>query len=252
MNKEIFRIPMPDEQTIQIQTQLIVAAASKQKVSFISYLKSMYQQIGIKHLFSDRSELIFAWITAIILSGLFLVKPEPSQANVNELYGFIFLISPVLFLTLSIYTYSNKIISGTFELEMTCKYNVYQIIAFRMLIFSVIAIMFNTMTLVFMSMFYEDVHFARAFMISSTGLFAFSILILFALMKRRSTVAAAATIIGWTLGNLLLIYMDNPIYRDVLVNMPLFVYALVFIGTLYGYLKSLNRFIHFQYAEGDY
>lgn len=252
MNKEKFHIPIPDEHTIQTQIQQIVDAALKRKVSLLSYLNLMYQQIGIKHLFSDRSEYVFALITTVTFLGIFLFRPEPAQAQVYDLYGFIFLISPVLFIVLSIYTYSNKIMSGTFEVEMTCKYNVFQIIAFRMLVFSVLAILFNSLTIFFMSLIYEEVEFIRAFMISNTGLFTFSILFLFAMMKKRSSVVASTTIIGWTLGNLLLIYMNNQLYRDVLVNMPLFIYALVLTGTCYLYLKFLNHLIHFQHTEGAY
>lgn len=252
MIKEKFHIPMPDEQTIQIQIHQIVDAALKPRISFPSYLKLMYQQIGIKHLFSDRSEYVYALITVVTFLSIFFFKPEMAHTMVDYLYGFLFMVSPVLYIILSIYTFTNKMMNSTFEVEMTCKYNVYQIIAFRMLVYSVIAILFNTINIFLMSLIYEDVQFVRAFMISNTGLFIFSVLFLFAMMKRRSTAVAAITIIGWTLGNLLLIYMGDPLYRNVLTNMPLFIYALVLVVTLYMYLKSLHRLIHHQQVGGAF
>src|SRR5699024_12450730 len=102
-------------------------------------------------------------------------------------------------------------------LEMTCKYNVYQVIAFRMLVFSIISIVFNTFTIAWMSLIYADMQFIRALMISITALFIFSVLFLYVLMKKRSTVIVIMTICGWTLGNLFLRAADRNLYGDILL-----------------------------------
>ena len=78
MNKEKFHIPMPDERTIQIKSIKLSLAGVKQKESFPSYLKSMVQQVGFKHLFSDRLELVYITFTALIafIMIFFLAEPE--------------------------------------------------------------------------------------------------------------------------------------------------------------------------------
>lgn len=243
---------MPDELTIQNQINKIVATVVKPRESFLTYLKSMYQQIGIKYLFSDRSELVFILFIAINLLSILLIRSESAFGQVDNLYAFIFLISPVLFIALSVYTYSNKIINATYDVEMTCKYNVYQIIAFRMLAFSVLATLVNSLTIFFIVMAYDDVQFFRAFMISITGLFIFSIIFLYTLMKKRSTVAVAVTIIGWTVGNLLLKFTDNKLYNDILVNLPLFVFVIILIGSISFYIHLLKRLIQFKHTEGAF
>lgn len=243
---------MPDERTIQNQIQAIVAAGVKPKESFFTYLKSMYQQVGIKHLFSDRSELMFILFTTFTVLSIFFVSPEPERIQVDNMYSFIFLISPVLFITLSIYTYLNKVMNATLDVEMTCKYNVYQVIAFRMLAFSVIATLVNSLTIFFIVMAYDDVQFFRAIMISITGLFIFSIVFLYTLMKRRSTVIAAITIVGWIVGNLLIKLLDNKLYNDILVNLPLFIYVIILIGSITFYIHLLKRLIHFKHTEGAF
>ncbi|ERI07433.1 hypothetical protein [Aneurinibacillus aneurinilyticus] len=252
MDKEKFHIPMPDERTIQNQINQIVAAGVKRNKSFPAYLKSMYHQVGIRHLFSDRSEFVFILFIAINLLSIFLVRSETVLRQVDNLYAFIFLISPVLFIALSVYTYSNKIMNTTYEVEMTCKYNVYQIIAFRMLLFSIISILVNSMTILFIVMSYNDAHFFRAFMISITGLFIFSIVFLYTLMKKHSTVIAAMTIIGWVLGNLLLKFLDNKFYSDILINLPLFVYGIVLIGSISFYIHLLKRLVYFKQTKGAF
>lgn len=252
MNKEKFYIPMPDEHTIQTQINQIVAAGVKQKESFPSYLKSMVQQVGLKHLFSDRMNLAYITVTALVVFITMVILVEPERLQAKDLYASIFLLSPLLFLTFSIYTYVNKVSNDTFEVEMSCKYNVYQIIAFRMLAFSVVSILVNAMMIACAVLIFEDIHFVRAFMISVTALFTFSILFLYGMMKRRTTVAAAMLIVSWIVGNLLVQFLNSNMYNNILVTMPLFVYGIILTGSLYVYLKYLNKLIHFKQTEGAF
>lgn len=209
----------------------------------------MYQQVGIKHLFSDRSELTFILITAITLLILFFIRPDPATAQMEDLYAFIFLISPVLFIVLSIYTYTNKITNATYEVEMVCKYNVFQIIAFRMLVFSVITILVNSLTIFFIVRVYDYIQFFRAFMISTSGLFIFSVVFLYILMRRRTKVVATVMIFAWLIGNLLLRFMNNKLYSDILVNLPLFIYGIIIIISIFIYINFLKRLIHYKQTE---
>jgi hypothetical protein len=252
MNKEKFHIPMPDERTIQMQIAQIVASGVKQRESFPSYLKSMVQQVGVKHLFSDRLELVYITFTALAVFISMFILAEPERLRVQDLYGFIFLLSPILFLSFSVYTYVNKVRNDTFEIEMSCKYNVYQIIAFRMLAFSAVSIAVNTITIALLVFLYEDIQFIRAFMISITALFTFSISFLYGMMKRRSTVSAATILVGWIVGNVLFRFSNYTMYTNILVTLPLFVYCLVLLGSIYFYLKYLNRLIHFKQTEGAF
>ncbi|MEK5038510.1 hypothetical protein [Sporosarcina sp. FSL K6-3457] len=252
MIKEKLHIPMPDERTIQLEIDQIVAEGVQQQQSFPSYLKSMVQQVGFKHLFADRLELVYITCTALIACMMIFFQVGPERLDVHELYGFIFLLSPILFVSFSAYTYVSKVRNATFEIEMSCKYNVYQVIAFRMLVFSAISIVVNTIVIVLLVFLYEDIQFLRAFMISLTALFTFSILFLYGMMKRRSTVAVASILTGWIVGNLLLRFSNYSLYTQMLVALPLFIYGLVLGGTFYIYLKYLGKLIHFKQTEGAF
>lgn len=89
-------------------------------------------------------------------------------------------------------------------------------------------------------------------MISITALFTFSILFLYSMMKRHSTVAAASILGGWIVGNLLLRFSNYTVYTHMLVTLPLFVYAIVLMGSFYIYLKYLGKLIHFKQTEGAF
>lgn len=249
MSKEKFYIPFPDEDIIHNQIDKIVASSVKHKESFLSYLKSMYHQIGIRHLFLDRSELTFTLIIAIILFVFYILRPDPVSAKTEDIYAFIFLFSPVLFIALSVFTYSNKITNGTYEVEMVCKYHVFQIIAFRMLMFSVITILVNAMTIFFIVMTYEYIQFFRAFMISNAGLFLFSIIFLYVLMLRRSAVIAILTICCWLIGNVLLWVLNNKLYSYLLMNIPLYIYGIIIFASIFVYMKFIKKLIYYRQSE---
>ncbi|AXI00941.1 hypothetical protein DV702_15220 [Sporosarcina sp. PTS2304] len=252
MTKEKFHIPMPDERTIQQQVSQIVAVGTGHQPSFYLYMKTMVQQVGLQHLLSGHSILALISMMAIGVVGPFVIGAESTVTNVDDLYAQLFLLSPLLFIAFSIYTYAIKISNVTYEVEMSCKYNVYQMIAFRMLIFSVVAILVNTASISLIIIVYENIHFMRAFMISTTGLFVFSIFFLYTMMKRRSLFSVAATVIVWITVNLVLKYADDSFYSEVLVGMPLFVYALVLMVSFYYYIRALKRLICIKQMEGAY
>lgn len=252
MSKEKFHVPFPDEEIIQQQIQKIVKEGVKPKESFFTFIKSMHKQIGLRHLFSNRAGFVFTLFTVIILLSFYLFSANIAINEVEALYAFIFLFSPIVFLVFSLYTYMTKVMNTTFEVEMTCKYNVFQIIAFRMLTFSVLSIFINTTTISVLAMFYEQVDFFRAFMISTTGLFLFSILFLYAFMRRHSFFTMISTVIVWFIGNLMLHVTNNELYKEVLVQLPLFIYGFVFVCTAFLYVRFLNRLVYYKHKEGAY
>ncbi|CAH0118662.1 hypothetical protein PAE9249_01154 [Paenibacillus sp. CECT 9249] len=250
MDKEKFRVPMPDERTIQAEIQNIVSAAATRqaKESFLEYLQALYRHIGIRHIFSDRSELAFILMIAFTLLGFAHFGPKPDRAH--DVYSFLFVISPILFLACSIFTYFNKMMHRTYEVEMACKFNVYQATAFRMLAFSVVSVLVNTIGILFIVNGYPEIHFLRAFMISITALFVFSILFLYVMIRRCSVPALLATVAAWIAGNVILRFAGNMLYFDILLGLPLIVYAIVLAISLYCYLRYINKLIRLNHAKG--
>lgn len=248
MKKDKLHIPMPDDKTIDRQISQIVSRGLVKRESFSSYLQSMVQQVGWRHLFSDRLELSFIGMIAIGLYSLFLITPI--HGDVQSLYAYIFLLSPILFLAFSIYTYMNKTQNATYDVEMACKYNVYQVVAFRMLAFSISTMVLNTVAIAFIAMKYEEIQFGRAFMISGTSLFLFSIILSIALMNRRTKGIVIVTITVWLLGNNILRAVNNEFYNGMLLHMPVFIYAIALLGCLIMYMNYLKKLIIFKQTEG--
>lgn len=252
MNKKKFYIEMPEDKKIQSEINQILQRGMKPKESFLAFLKTIYHQVGFKHLFADRLELLFILFTCSALFVLLFSSNGLSLINEQEIYSLIFLVSPTLFIVFALYTYSTKILNHTYDVEMACKFNVYHIIAFRMLTFSVVSILINVMTILMISVKFEDIGFLRAMMISTTALFLFSVFFLYAMMKRQTMKAVLTIIVIWTLINLILRVANNELYTDMLVNVPLFIHAIVLISSVGCYFIYLKKLIHFKHEEGAY
>lgn len=248
MRKEKLQIPSLDEHLVQMEIDKIVAAGITPKVTFLTYLKSMIQQVGMRHIFSDRLELGF--LITVVAALLAMLIISPFQGQIQDIYSYIFLLSPILFMVLSVSTYLRKTQNNTYEVEMACKYNVYQIIACRMLLFSLLSVVLNTIAIAAVAMQFEGIHFFRAFILSLTSLFVFSTLLLFALMRRRTSVIVVMTVIGWTFGNLLLQTVNVQVYNDFLLKLPTVVNAIVLLGMVFIYIRCVKKLIQFKQMEG--
>ncbi|MCJ8008729.1 hypothetical protein ACFFF5_08945 [Lederbergia wuyishanensis] len=251
MNKEKFHIPLPDDQIIQKEIKTIVRAGVKRKESFPSFLLNLYKEIGFRYLFTNPRDGVLITLSVLaVLVFLFLTITEPSNVNETDVYAFVFLISPLLFMALSLYDLFHKKHSATFELEMVTKYNLYQVAAFRMFNFSVISIIVNTVSIVSLVSMFDTLQFFRAFMISTTALFLFSIIFLIVFMKRGSGLTALQVGAGWIGLNIVLSLLNNKAYIHFLMTIPIFIYGIVLVGSTILYLLYLSKLVQTKPAEG--
>jgi hypothetical protein len=253
MEKERLYIYMPDDAEIQQQINLIVENGLKKEESFFEYLKNMYNQVGTKYLFHDASEILF--VISLFLTLLILAIIDKSFWNneffkTKELYAFIMAISPILYLTVSSISFISSKGSGTYQIEMTCKYNLYQIQTFRMLIFSILTILVNVVFIGVVVSLYEKIDFFRAFMISTSSLFIFSIILLYTIMNLHSKIIKHLVIIGWLALNIALWILNLRFYTKLLIDIPIPLYAIVVAVCMYVYVKKLKELTRFRKVEG--
>lgn len=250
MDKEKMQIPMPDDLTIEREIQQIITHGVQKKPSFLSFMKTMVQQVGIQNIFSSATIIHLCIMIAATLSVVIVIQTDQMIVDADDIYAYIFFVSPILFIVFSLYMYFTKIKSATYEVEMACKYNVYQMIGFKMFVFSVLTILMNTGMIIVLVMLYENIEFMRAFLISTTGLFIFSLLFLYVLTKRRSAIATGLFMSSWFIGNLFVRAMNEAFYDALLMSMPLVVYFIVLMGCFAIYLYNLKQFIGIKQIEG--
>lgn len=107
------------------ELESIINCGIKSKSSFLSYLYNSYKYLGIKNIFHDIKELIFV-VLMVILFYFFSMCISINE-NIDSLYKLTFTISPIFYLVTTIFSYLNSKQNGVFQLEMTCKYNLYQL-----------------------------------------------------------------------------------------------------------------------------
>ncbi|WP_034602240.1 hypothetical protein [Clostridiisalibacter paucivorans] len=245
------KVDMPNEKEIKVEIDNIIAQGIGERESFHSYLKNMYRQIGIRYLFRDGLEIIF---TILLVSSILLLTIKDSNIyymeNMKDIYVYLFIISPILYLSMSILNFINTKQNKTYEIEMTCKYNIYQISAFRMLVFSMICIVFNFSSIYIVSYFYEDINYLKAFIISIAGLFLFSTIFLFTLIRIKNRFIKYFTVLGWIVFNLVLYIFKVDFYIQLLNSISTYTWFVVAIGSILAYIKNLRTLIIFRNKEG--
>lgn len=242
------KIDMPSEEEIRAQIDNIVAQGLERRESFYYYLKNMYRQIGIRYLFRDGLEIVF--IILLTSSILISVLTNSYMEEIEDLYAYLFTISPILYLGMSIFSFINAKQNKTYEVEMACKYNIYQLSAFRMLVFSVVCILFNSLFVYIMAYFYEDINYLKAFIISIASLFLFSTVFLFAITRIKNIYTKYFTVFGWIGLNIGLYLFKAGLYIRFLNRISIFTWCIVASVSIVAYMKNLKRLIVFRNIEG--
>ncbi|MGL5694421.1 MAG: hypothetical protein ACRCXA_10100 [Peptostreptococcaceae bacterium] len=233
-----FNIEMPDDLDIKNQINIILDNGLPSKQSFYMYIKDMYKTIGLKNLFHDLSELIFIGVLVVsILAFSTYMIFRNEFVSTERIYSFIFMISPLFYLATNLFSYMNMKDNNTYEMEMICKFNLYQVASLRMLVFSVISIVLNTIVVVAL---YERINVFRGMMISFTSIFLFSVLLLYLILKTRSYIAKGLVIVGWIMCNGTLMRWSEVRYFKFLESLPVFVYFVVTTVSVIIYIRNIQ------------
>lgn len=233
-------IPYPTDEEIEIQVAFIVKQGLPAKQSLIHLLLDIKRQIGWKYVLLSYGEALFSGFVSLIFFGyIWLITDETTTAS-SVFNGLFFMLSPLVFLCLTAYSYYQKRSNNTFELEMTMKYTVFQLLVCRMLFFSGIAILINMSFILILSLKVE-IDIFRLLLLSLTGLFLFSAGLLLSLYNGQVFKRSMVFIVAWVLGNTLLLNIVGQPYARVLDSLPIAVYSILLIGVLALYLYSIKR-----------
>lgn len=233
----------PDDERIEQEIRSIVAKGIMKPESFMKLLFKMYRQIGIRFIMKDYKEI---FISMLLMATIMFVTTGHGQEIMHEdksYYGIIMVISPLLYGILSLLPFINSKLNGTSEVEMTCKYNLYQIAAFRMLVFSVLCFFINTVWVLTLALKLSTIHFVQAFLISTTSLMLFSLLFLYVLAVLKTLVGKALVMIGWIGIQVCLLLVDSAVYYQLLVSIPWYLYSAIIVLSAYFYVKKIKEYM---------
>ena len=244
--KEI-NIDIPEINFEQIDS--IVNKGIKPKISFIRYLRNCFKELGFRNIFHDKTELAIIFLIGIVMILFFMTNLD--DPSIQALYEFTFIMSPIMYLTAVLFSFYNSKEKGAFDIEMTCKYNLYQLSAIRMFIFSLAGILINTLSIIIIWFIGRQIDVIRMIVISITGLFLFSIIFLYSLLKLKFTISKYFVISAWIVINLLLSNSNNVVYQEFLIKAPLFIHLIISSICIVLYIKNLNKLINYRRKKGE-
>lgn len=244
------RVVFPDDERMELEVTAIVAKGMMKPETFMNLLMTMYKQIGIRFMMKDYKEIM---ISVLLMATFMFVITGYGKETMNadeSLYGVIMVVSPLLYGILSLLPFINSKVNGTSEIEMTSKYNLYQIAAFRMLVFSVLCFFINTVWIAALAMKLSTVHFVQAFLISTTSLLLFSLLFLYVLAVIKTVKIKALVMIGWIGMQVFLLMVDSAVYHQLLVSIPWYLYGAIIILSAYFYVKKIKEYMLLNKRSG--
>ncbi|MEH6944377.1 hypothetical protein [Bacillus sp. JJ722] len=245
MDEKKWAIPIPSDKEIDKQITLIIKQGLPKKQNFYQSLIEMWHHLGWRYIGLNRYEIVFCVLLMMVVFGYVLYVKEDFAST---FYGLLFMISPILFLGLSAFTFYERCSNNTFELEMTMKYTVFQLMTFRMLFFSCLTIVVN-MSLILLLSLSVEIDVIRAILLSLTGLFLFSAGLLFVLHS-GSFLKRGIVFVGlWIVVNVLLIMNVESHYINVLERLPIIVYAIIVMCCLSLYVHSLKYMFYRRQEE---
>ncbi|WP_027409750.1 hypothetical protein [Anoxybacteroides tepidamans] len=249
MNKERFQLDFPSDEEIAKHVHFIVQKGMPDKEPFFRKVYTLYRQLGFYTLLPNYTELFFLVIlgTALLLAMGLHAREHIEAENI---YTFIFVASPLLYLLVCSVSFYRMWDNRTYELEMTCKYDIFQLSSLRMLIFSVFCFAVNTLMIAATVMAYNYISFIKAFLISATGLFLFAVLALFILLGRRLRIVRLLLLTGWVLLNSSAFIWSKHFYLFILNQISISIYLVVVITLIFVYIQQLKNMMQVRTTEG--
>ena len=241
MRNKDFEIDYPDITEINTSINHILDNSFPSKRKFLNFLIEMHQQLGWRYIFRDYLELGLITIVFLLATSLYMVWVIQGYAftTPSSLYGSLFIGSPLLFMSVSIFSLLDK--KETFEIEMACKYNVYQVMAYRMLIFGILSILINIIQIGILSTTVQELNFAMGIMLSLTALFLFATVFLYVTKTSTSRIKQIVTTVSWVMINVGLMAFNNVIYTEILMRVPVVVYILIISVSVYLALNNMKK-----------
>ncbi|MFC4401964.1 hypothetical protein [Gracilibacillus xinjiangensis] len=243
MKKPNRKIPYPDEIEINKEISSILTEGIDKRANFWSFLHTMYRQLGFRFIFRDLTEIIYTIILSlfVVITLLMSLSDLLTWAEWN-VYTTIFTLSPITYLLFAYFFFIIQKQKPTYEVEMVCKYNLYQLAAFRMLTFSIVSMLLNSVFILGL-MIEESIHFGYAFLLSSSSLFLYAVIFLYIQLYVQSRLVKLLLAIGWVIGNMLASIFSEELYILLLQQIPLYIYGMIIIGSFVLYLKGLKKLL---------
>lgn len=237
--------PSQNEKDREIE-DILSKGLSKHK-SLWWYLREIYRALGLRYIFLNTWQSVFMTVAAIF--GFFLLYPLSAG---QYIYTALFAVAPIFFILIVLLSETLERVGGLYELKMTCKYTVQQIVAFRVLCFSLMGAVFCA----FMSIYFSRLPVVhdpfRAFSISLCALFLCSLLTLFILRRFNWKWIHFAAVLLWMAVGFLPAWIFGERWESFLSRIPVALTVFVAVIACALFLKEIKKLMNIHNREVEY
>ncbi|TSB45867.1 hypothetical protein [Alkalicoccobacillus porphyridii] len=251
MNKDRKNIPFTQIEK-ENSIDFILKEVDLQPVTFRAFIRSYFQEVGFRYLFWGLGDILF--IVGLLLVGVvILYLPDLHQSLDNghsdKIYFTVFMVSPLCYALLYFLGIWKERLLGTFELKMTLRVSLKELLILRMLAFSGIALVVSVGSNVLMwQLLGQELSLMRLFSLSFTSLFLFANIQLLLEYKVPLRCSYWVTPIVWGGIGVFLVWQQEWI-AQLLVYVPFSIVTLIVFGLLVLFIYLL-RHNYFMQKEG--
>lgn len=237
----------PDQEARDKSIAQIIEKGMPVRQSLMTALPWMWKRVRLKGLLFGVEDCCFLALLLFVLlwGGIFIC----ADRNVRILNLLLFWLSPFLYGLLHILSAAKQIMTGTYELLMTCRLSLRQMTVLRMLLFGGISLCLSTGTNLMLWLILGDgCSLLKMLGISFTSLFLFAWLELMAEGRGKAPLAWMIVPLLWCiLGLILLLMGERALLLFRVVPTAVFLVLAVSFAFLYG--RSLRNY-YFKNREG--
>ncbi|MDX8046769.1 hypothetical protein SH601_12325 [Gracilibacillus sp. S3-1-1] len=230
----------------------ILKEVDLQPATFRSFLRSYFQEVGFRYLFWGMGDILF--IIGLLLIGTGIMYFSDFHYSLendysNKVYFTVFMASPLCYALLYFIGIWKEKLLGTFELKMTLRVSLKELLILRMLAFSGISLLVSVGTNIFIwQLLGQELSLMRLFSLSFTSLFLFANIQLLLEYKIPIHYSYWVTPMIWGVVGVLLIWQQEKI-AQLLFYLPLSVVSGIVLGLLFLFMYLL-RHNYFMQKEG--
>ena len=250
MNSKRRNIPFTQDEK-ENSIAIILKEINLQPVTFREFIRSYFQEVGFRYLFWGIGDILF--IVGLLLIGVgILYFPDLNHLLENdhsEIYFTVFMASPLCYALLYFLGIWKERLLGTFQLKMTLRVSLKELLILRMLTFSGISLVVSVGSNVLIwQLLGQELSLMRLFSLSFSSLFLFANIQLLLEYKIPMRCSHWVTPIIWGAVGVLFVWKQDRI-AQLLLYLPISIVTAIVFGLLLLFIYLL-RHNYFMEKEG--
>lgn len=229
------------------KNKAIAEILDKGLVSPVCRLKTVwnfFRFCSLKWIFFDMGDCIFLGLLIAFTGWIILL-----QTDEKFIFCVLFGISPFVYMATYLLTSWKEYQQQMYEMKMVCLYSLYQVIALRMLYFSVLNLILNSAILAIIKEFHiMKIDFWRMLGISFSSIFIYGIIILSFKFKGKRWLSYTAPPFLWIAFNAVIYTLWSKHIERVIMNMSSWILysitvilSLIYLVSLYIYVMTEKK-----------